>query len=390
MNTALILLACVTAVFCEEESRHSVFYNYYRPPPPVRRPTYYHYTPTYYQRPTTRNLYLSENCCSLSESQAAGCQTQMTWFGVNVCRCCVKDISSYNALQTACNAALSAATATSATTPAPAAATTAATTATTAATTTTTTAATTTTTTTAAPTTTAPTKFCPNSGCSRKRRSEYGFFKSLRIEGGTPVSSTCDYPGVVGLEATAPTGDVITVCTGVLTSATTIQIPSNCAETLALPLAENDVAVVDGKKIPISTVSSDKPLATVTLSTPVDINAAPSQGCIYDTSMGAYDKSTCEIVGYGVDASNAKQTVPQTAKVTFDALACKNIDTTLTIPEATYGCATLDNAAACAGDGGALITCDLVTTGEKVVVGQAETFDCNTGTPAVYFQNFDA
>ncbi|KAK6178432.1 hypothetical protein SNE40_013223 [Patella caerulea] len=247
---------------------------------------------------------------------------------------------------------------------------------------------TTTTTTTPTPTTTAQQKFCPNSGCTRRKREAYSFFKALRIAGGTPVTSTCDYPGVVAIQATAPNGDVLTVCTGALISETEVQFPSNCAETLNLAGATNDVAVVDGTQITISSISSSKPLAIATLSTPVDINAAPSQACIYNKNMGAY--SNCEIVGYGTDTTNQLQTVAQTSKVTFNDIACNGIDTSLTIPEASYGCASLEpNSAACAGDGGALIVCDLLSTQEKVVVGQAETFDCDTNNPAVYFQNFD-
>ncbi|XP_050399423.1 uncharacterized protein LOC126816715 [Patella vulgata] len=363
MNSIVLTLMYIAVTVCQDQERHLSFhrfpyYGYYQPPPPP-----------------PRNLYAHENCCQSQEFKAAGCQlrsgtSRYTGLPLTLCKCCV-GVDTYQQLYSmasSCATSTVTAATTATTTVAP-----------------TTVAATTTTTT---PTTTAQQKFCPNSGCARRKRGTYDFFKTLRIAGGTSVTSTCDYPGVVAIQATAPNGDALTVCTGALISETEVQLPSNCAETLNLAGATNDVAVVDGNEIVIASISSSKPLAIATLSTPVDINAAPSQACIYNKNMGAYNN--CEIVGYGTDTTNQLQTVAQTSKVTFNDIACNGIDTSLTIPEASYGCASLEpNSAACAGDGGALIVCDLLSTQEKVVVGQAETFDCDTNNPAVYFQNFD-
>ncbi|KAK6178430.1 hypothetical protein SNE40_013222 [Patella caerulea] len=370
MNFLLLTLVYIVVTVCQAEKRHHS--SHYRPS---------HHRP--YQQPQI--IYVHEACCQSPVFVANRCQrksgtSRYTGLPLTVCMCYVNRYTP----QLQWYAQSCAASTTSTLTAAAATATT-----TTVAPTTTTT-ATTTTTTTTTPTTTAQQKFCPNSGCARRKRSVYDFMRSLRIAGGTPVTSTCDYPGVVAIQATATNGDVQTVCTGALISETEVQFPSNCADIMNLAGATNDMAVVDGTQISISSISSSKPLAIATLSTPVDINAAPSQACIYNKNMGAYSTSNCEIVGYGTDTTNQLQTVAQTSKVTFNAIACNGMDTSLTIPGASYGCASLEpNSAACAGDGGALIVCDLLSTQEKVVVGQAETFDCDTNNPAVYFQKFN-
>ncbi|XP_071086317.1 uncharacterized protein [Haliotis cracherodii] len=286
-------------------------------------------------------------------------------------------------------------TTTTATTTAAATTTTATTTAATTTTATTTTATTTTatttvtTTTTTTPTTTVVTRFCPTTATTQST--------VTRILGGTAVTDCTANPGVVKVVDPASGS---TVCTGVVTSTTTVSVPNNCAQLMgtALELQDPTTSTVI-ETLPVidtTTLATGGPFE-ITLTTPISSTGCPGVACIYDAAMvDNIDLTSCVVVGAGHDdfagtnpATLSSYTVPS-LQPTADcpALLQASGQAVLFDTGLTYNCFFNTGSSTCGGDAGAPVMCPL-TTGEIVVIGQAENMPCD-GTDIVGFYNLEA
>ncbi|XP_046333475.2 cell wall protein DAN4-like [Haliotis rufescens] len=246
---------------------------------------------------------------------------------------------------------------------------------------------TTTTTTTAAPTTTATTRFCPAEASTAPTA-------TTRLLNGLAIAGCDEFPGLVAIQIGGAT-----VCTGVVTSGTTLSIPSNCAA-----FANGaDVVAQDGTVIATGITATAGGVGgpvEVTLPTAVTSNSCPGIACVYSSTMASdILLDTCKVAAAGF-SDNAGTSTPAFEYLDIPSLqptdTCQALlsatDTSavfdFTNTAITYNCFISPSGSTCAGDFGGPISCSL-TTGEQVVIGQIENGDCTAGS-AVGFYNLEA
>ncbi|XP_046550618.1 uncharacterized protein LOC124260368 [Haliotis rubra] len=216
-----------------------------------------------------------------------------------------------------------------------------------------------------------------------------------RLLNANAITSCDEFPGLVSI--VAPQAANITVCTGVITSATTLSLPANCAlfANGANVIAQDGTVVASDLQVP-APATIGGPI-TVTLDTPIDAGSCPGVACVYTAAMadvivldqcqvaaGGYSSNTDLSGGSSFEYLDIPSLQPTDQCLAFIQVSSQNI---FFGDSQTYNCFFSPTGSTCQGDMGAPIVCPL-TTGEQVVIGQVENSECTPGS-VVGFYNLE-
>ncbi|XP_067651288.1 uncharacterized protein [Haliotis asinina] len=184
----------------------------------------------------------------------------------------------------------------------------------------------------------------------------------------------------------------MTICRGVITSATTLSIPANCAllANEANVIAQDGMVVAANLQVPATTTVGGP--VTVTLDSPISAGSCPGIACVYTAAM-ANDilLDQCQVAAGGYSSNNSVSGGSEYLDIPSlqPTVQCKafiqaSSQRAFFRDSQTYNCFFFPTGFTCQG---APIVCPL-TTGEKVVIGQVGNNECTMGS-IVGFYNIE-